>query len=412
MKGKPVPVDRVLYAQASHGEEEIAAVLGVLRGGPQALRIGPNVAEMERRVASLFGKQLGLMCNSGSSALLLAFALLDLPRGSEVITSPLTFSTDIGALYHLGLTPVFVDVEPDTFNADVSRIEEMVTPKTRALFFPNLAGNAPDWDVVRDIADRHHLLVVEDSCDALGATLRGTPTGTRSDISVTSFAMSHIITCAGNGGMVLLDDEQLRDRGLMLRRWGRRSEPHLFGSQAARTGRVFREDLDGIPYDNDFIFDVQPWNFEPSELGAAYGLVQLDRLAEFTERRRKNFEVYTAFLSEHPDAFVVPRQLDGLETAWLCYGLLVTEDAGFERPDLQEYLDTVGVDTRTIWSGNITRHPMMQGVDYRVPAAGLPNADRVMRQGLILPCSHGLTDDELDYVCSRIEHFLKDRSTR
>ena len=177
--------------------------------------------------------------------------------------------------------------------------------------------------------------------------------------------MSHIITCAGNGGMVLLDDEQLRDRGLMLRRWGRRSEPHLFGSQAARTGRVFREDLDGIPYDNDFIFDVQPWNFEPSELGAAYGLVQLDRLAEFTERRRKNFEVYTAFLSEHPDAFVVPRQLDGLETAWLCYGLLVTEDAGFERPDLQEYLDTVGVDTRTIWSGNITRHPMMQGVDYR-----------------------------------------------
>src|SRR5580704_8741522 len=122
-----MPVDRVIYSQAAHGEEEIAAVMKVLRGGPQALRIGPNVAEMERRVAELFGKSQGLMCNSGSSAILLAFALLDLPRGAEVITSPLTFSTDIGALYHLGLTPVFVDVEADTFNADVSRIEELVS---------------------------------------------------------------------------------------------------------------------------------------------------------------------------------------------------------------------------------------------------------------------------------------------
>jgi len=401
-----VPVDRVLYAQAAHGEAEIAAVMGVLRGGPQALRIGPNVAAMERRVAALFGKSQGLMCNSGSSALLLAFALLDLPRGSEVITSPLTFSTDIGCLYHLGLTPVFVDVEADTFNADVKRIEEMVTDRTRAVFLPNLAGNAPDWDVVRQIADRHGLVVVEDSCDALGATLRGTPTGTRSDVSATSFAMSHIITCAGNGGMVLLDDEALRDKGLMLRRWGRRSEPHLFGSQAARTGRVFREDLDGIPYDNDFIFDVQPWNLEPSELGAAYGLVQLDRLMEFSERRRKNFDVYTAFLREHPGVFVPPRQLEGLETAWLCYGLLVADDAGFGRADLQEYLDSVRVDTRTIWSGNITRHPMMRGVGYRVPDDGLPHADQVMRQGMILPCSHGLTDEELDYVCNRIQDFL------
>ncbi len=404
-----MPVDRVLYAQASHGEAEIEAVMKVLRGGPQALRIGPNVAEMERRVAALFGKSHGLMCNSGSSALMLAFALLDLPRGSEVITSPLTFSTDIGSLYHLGLTPVFVDVEADTFNADVSRIEEMVTARTRAIFLPNLAGNAPDWDVVRQVADRHGLLVVEDSCDALGATLRGTPTGTRADISATSFAMSHIITCAGNGGMVLLDDEALRDRGLMLRRWGRRSEPHLFGSQAAQTGRVFREDLDGIPYDNDFIFDVQPWNLEPSELGAAYGLVQLDRLTEFSERRRKNFDVYSAYLRQHPAVFVPPRQLESLETAWLCYGLLVADDAGFGRPDLQEYLDSVKIDTRTIWSGNITRHPMMQGVEYRVPDAGLPNADRVMRQGMILPCSHGLTDEELEYVCNRIQDFLVER---
>ncbi|HEX3946605.1 MAG TPA: DegT/DnrJ/EryC1/StrS family aminotransferase, partial [Acidimicrobiales bacterium] len=397
-------------SQASHGEEEIAAVVDVLRGGPQAMRIGPKVTEMERRVAQLFGKQQGLMCNSGSSAILLAFALLDLKPGSQVITSPLTFSTDVSALVHAGLVPVFVDVEPDTFNADVSRLEELIGERTRAIFLPNLIGNAPDWDAVRQIADRHGLAVVEDSCDALGATLRGTPTGTRADISVTSFAMSHIITCAGNGGMVLLDDGSLRDRGLMLRRWGRRSEPHLFGSQAARTGRVFREDLDGIPYDNDFIFDVQPWNLEPSELGAAFGLVQLDRLGEFHGRRQKNFDAYTRFLTEHPDVFVPPRQLDGLDTAWLCYPFLVAEGAPFERPDLQEYLESVNIDTRTVWSGNITRHPMMHGVEYRVPDDGLPNADRVMRQGMLLPCSHGLTDEELDYVCEHLSRFMEDHA--
>jgi CDP-6-deoxy-D-xylo-4-hexulose-3-dehydrase len=270
--------------------------------------------------------------------------------------------------------------------------------------FPNLIGNAPDWDVIRAVADRHGLVVIEDSCDALGATLDGTPTGTRSDVSVTSFAMSHIITCAGNGGMVLLDDERLRDRGLMLRRWGRRSEPHLYGS--ARTGRVFREDLDGIPYDNDFIFDELSWNFEPSELGAAFGLEQLKKLAANYRRRQRNFAMYTAFFEQHEDLFVLPRQLEGLDTAWLCYPVCVRPEAPFIRSDLQEHLERNGVDNRTVWSGNVTRQPMMKDVSFRVPPGGLPNTDRVMEGGMILPCSHGLTDDQVERVCSQIETFL------
>src|SRR4051812_9146951 len=149
----------------------------------------------------------------------MAVELLDLPKGSEVITSPVTFSTDLVPLVRAGLIPVFVDVEYDTFNIDASRIEEMVTPQTRAILAPNLAGNAPDWDAIRAVADKYGLKVIEDSCDALGPQLQGTPTGARSDISVTSFALSHIITCAGNGGMVLLDDEALRDRATMIRRW-------------------------------------------------------------------------------------------------------------------------------------------------------------------------------------------------
>jgi CDP-4-dehydro-6-deoxyglucose reductase, E1 len=397
-------IERIAYAGSVHGEAEIDAVVEALRD-PNGLWPGRRVNQMERQVAALFGKAKGLMCNSGSSALYLAVELLDLPEGSEVITSALTFSTDISPLVRARLIPAFADVEPDTYNVDVAGLEELVTPATRAILLPNLIGNAPDWDGVRAIADRHGLKVIEDSCDTLGAVLRGRPTGTRSDISVTSFANSHIITCAGNGGMVLLDDDNLRDRGLLLRRWGRRSELHFFGTK--KRDRNFWEDLDGIRYDNQFIFDELAWNFEPSELGAAFGLEQLKRLDENLARRRRNFALYTEFVSQHQDRFVVPRQLEGLDTAWLCYPITILPDAGFERAQLQQYLEERAVDTRTIWTGNASRQPMMKGVEYRVPAGGLPHADEVMVGGMILPCSHALTDTDVEFVIDQVEAFLR-----
>jgi CDP-4-dehydro-6-deoxyglucose reductase, E1 len=402
-----VTTKRILYAGSVHDQAEKDAVLRVLDGGVRAFAIGKHVAEMERRVAGLFGKSSGVMVNSGSSALFLAVELLDLPPGSEIITATCTFSTDISSIVRAGHVPVLVDIEPDTFNADVSRIEELVSPKTRAVLLPNLIGNAPDWDAVQAIAERHDLLVVEDSCDALGATLRGTPTGTRSDISLTSFANSHIITCAGNGGMVVLDDERLRDRGLLLRRWGRRSEIQLYGSRQGE--RDFWEDLDGIRYDNLFIFDELGWNFEPSELGAAFGLVQLDKLAANYERRQRNFDRYTELFRQHEDRFVLPRQTDGLHTAWLCYPIVARPDAGFTRSDMQRFLEERGVDTRTVWTGNVARQPMMKGVDHRAPAGGMPNADAVRAGGMILPMSHALDDDAVDYVRDQVAAFLATR---
>src|ERR1700712_263924 len=221
---------RILYATAAYDEAEIDAVMAVLRGGPNALRIGKNVREMEERVSELFGKKFGVLVSSGSAALFLAIDLINLQPGDEVITSPLTFSTDLSPLIRANAVPVFVDIEPDTFQIDVDKIEAEITARTKAMLVPNLAGNAPDWDRLRDIADARHLTLIEDSCDALGATLRGTPTGTRSHISVTSFSLSHILTTAGQGGMVLLDDDSLRDRCLTLRGWGRRSERQLYGS--------------------------------------------------------------------------------------------------------------------------------------------------------------------------------------
>jgi CDP-6-deoxy-D-xylo-4-hexulose-3-dehydrase len=397
---------RIFYAGSVHDQDEKDAVMAVL-DDPEGLRIGKNVGEMERQVAALFGKRLGLMCNSGSSALYLAIELLDLPKGAEVITSPLTFSTDIAPLVRAGLVPVFVDVEPDTFQVDVARIEEAVTPQTRAILMPNLAGNAPDWDAIRAIADRHGLVVVEDSCDALGSRLRGTPTGLRSDISVTSFALSHIITAGGTGGMVLLDDEALRDRGLLLRRWGRRSEVQLYGTRAGE--RDLWEDLDGIRYDSMFIFDELGWNFEPNEMSAAFGLQQLKKLERNYERRNANFARYSAFFEAHRDAFVPPRQTAELDTAWLCYLVLIQPDAGFRRSDLQHHLEERGIDTRTVWTGNVARQPMMKGVAFRTPPDGLPNADRVMEHGVLLPCAHGLSDDDIDYVIAQIADLVESR---
>ena len=322
---------RIDYAGSVHDDREIEAVVAVLRGGPQALRIGKHVRAFEERVAALFGKQRGVMCNSGSSALYLAVELLELRPGDEVITSPVTFSTDIAPLVRAGLVPVFVDVEPDTYNVDVEAIESMIGPRTRGVLVPNLIGNVPDWDRIRAIADAHDLRVIEDSCDALGSTLRGTPTGTRSDISVTSFALSHIITAAGTGGMVCLDDPELVDRCLLLRRWGRRSETQIYGSGKG-AGRRFFSSIDGdIEYDNLFIFDEVGWNFEPSELSAAFGLVQLDKLADNLARRKHNFARLCRWFGQRPDVFVLPRSTPGVDTAWHMFPVLLRPESGFTR---------------------------------------------------------------------------------
>jgi CDP-6-deoxy-D-xylo-4-hexulose-3-dehydrase len=201
-----------------------------------------------------------------------------------------------------------------------------------------------------------------------------------------------------------MDHEAQRDRALLLRRWGRRSELHFFGSK--RRDHDFWEDLDGIHYDNQFIFDELAWNFEPSELGAAFGLEQLKKLPDNHARRQRNFALYTEFFRQHEDRFVIPRQLPEVDTAWLCYPLTIRPGAGFERAALQQYLDDNGVDTRTVWTGNATRQPMLQGVTVRTPSTGLPVADEIMEFGFVLPCNHGMTDDDVSFVTDQITGFL------
>ncbi|MCR9093827.1 MAG: aminotransferase class I/II-fold pyridoxal phosphate-dependent enzyme [bacterium] len=395
---------RIDYAGSVHDEEEIEAVVSVLRGGARALRLGRHTREMERLVAEAFGKRRGIMVNSGSSALYLAVELLGLEPGDEVLTAALTFSTDIASILRTNLVPVLVDVTEDTYQIDVDQIESAIGPRTRAILAPNLIGNCPNWDDIRAIADRHGLQVIEDSCDCLGATLDGTPTGTRSDITVTSFALSHIITAAGTGGMVCLDDDALVDRALTLRRWGRRSEPKFFGSQKGT--RTFFSDLDGLEYDDLFIFDEVGWNFEPSELSAAFGCVQMRKLPENLARRQRNYELLTEILAKRPDVFVLPRVTPGIETAWHMFPFLIRPDSGVRRGEFQKHMESNGIDTRMVWSGNVARQPAFRDKPHRIAPGGLGNCDRVMEQGLILPSNHGIDDAGIAYMGETIEAFF------
>ncbi len=397
-------MNRIEYAGSVHDEEEIEAVVSVLRGGATALRIGKHTREMERLVADAFGKERGIMVNSGSSALYLAVELLNLDPGEEVITPALTFSTDIASILRANLVPVLVDVTPDTYQIDVDQIESAIGPKTKALLVPNLIGNCPNWDDIRQIADRHSLQVIEDSCDCLGSKLDGRPTGTRSDITVTSFALSHIITAAGTGGMVCLDDADLVDRALLLRRWGRRSEPKFFGSK--RGTRSFFSDLDGMEYDDLFIFDEVGWNFEPSELSAAFGCVQMKKLPENLIRRQRNFARLSEIMRKRAEAFVLPRLTPGIETGWHMFPFLIRPDAGISRADFQKHMESNGIDTRMVWSGNVARQPAFRDKPHRIAPGGLDRCDEIMRSGLILPMNHGIDDDGIDYIGQTIEAFF------
>ena len=399
---------RVDYAGSVHDEREIDAVVAVLRGGPQALRIGKHVRAFEQGIAELFGKRRGVMCNSGSSALYLAVELLGLQPGDEIITSAVTFSTDIAPIVRAGLVPVFVDVEPDTYNVDVDAIEAMIGPRTRAILVPNLIGNVPDWDRIRAIADAHGLQVIEDSCDALGSTLRGTPTGTRSDISVTSFALSHIITAAGTGGMVCLDDDDLVDRCLLLRRWGRRSETQIYGSRQGRRPALLLVDRRRHRI-------RQPLHLRRGRLELrAVGAVRRvrTRAARASSRttsppRKHNFDRLTdAVRAAARRVRAPPNDARGRHRLAHVPG---AHPARVRRRPRRVPSSTWNATASTpAWSGPATRCASPRSRTSRTahPRGGLPNADRVMEQGLILPSNHSLDDDDIDYIWATAEAVL------
>ena len=396
----------VPYGLTVHGQREIDAVVNVLKTSTQ---MGKHVRELEEKIASSFDKQHGIMVNSGSSALLLAMEILDLPKGSEIITPALTFATTVGYIVRNDLIPAFVDVEADTYCIDPMKIEAMITPKTKAIVAPHLMGNIVNWEELQPLIEKHNLLVVEDSADTLGGTINGRSSGNLSDISITSFYGSHVINCAGNGGMLCVNDGALASKSKLLRSWGRSSS--LFVESEAIENR-FNVNLEGIDYDAKFVFEAIGHNLEPSEMGAAFGLVQLEKLDHNIDERTKNFDRHSKFFEKYKDIFVLPRQTENARTGWLAYPLIIKEGAPFSRRDMQIFLENRNIQTRVVFTGNIIRQPGFSGVEMKTSPDGYPEADNVMRGGILLACHHGLTQDMQAHLYESCELFFREKGLK
>lgn len=392
---------RVPYALSVHGDEEKKRVSAVL--DEHRTNMGKETYEFEKRAAKFFGKRYGLMVNSGSSANLLAFELLNLKKGSEVITPLLTFSTTVSPILKSGLIPVFADVEEGTYLIDIGQIEKLITKNTKALMIPLLLGNVPDMERLRKIAKKYNLYLIEDSCDTFGASFKGKPTGTYTDITTTSFFGSHIITTGGNGGMVLVSSNEWRDKTKVLRAWGRNSS--LFG-ESEDIKKRFKTKIGSIPYDAKFIFSDIGYNFLPNEMCAAFGNVQLDRIKVFKKTREKNFKLLRSFFTKYENYFTLPFQDPLVKTQWLAFPLTIKKNAGFSRLELVTFLEKNNIQTRPIFTGNILKQPGFKNISSKT-LNSYPVTDSIMERGFVIGCHHGMEDKHLKKVEDTFISFLK-----
>lgn len=393
---------KISYAKTVYGQKEIDAVVKCLN---ESTQMGRYTFEFENRIAKLFEKKHGVFVNSGSSALYIGMESEGFKKGSEVITPALTFSTTVGCIVKSGLVPAFVDVDYNTYCIDVSKIEDMINERTVAILAPNLLGNLCRWDKISQIAKKYNLRVIEDSADTLGATLNGKLSGYWSDWSITSFYGSHIINCAGNGGMLCVNDNNQLKESKLLRSWGRSSS--IFDDKSEAIENRFNVEVDGIEYDAKFIFEKIGYNLEGSEIGASFGLVQLDNLENNIKVREENFVKQTEFFKKYEEYFVLPKQTENSRAAWLAYPLIIKDSAPFKRKDLQIYLEKKNIQTRTVFSGNITRQPGYKNLKMKKSPHGFKNTDYVMRGGVLLACHHGMTDEMFSYIHQMVDDFIK-----
>jgi len=392
---------RVPYGSTVHGEEEIESVIEVLRNSTQ---MGPKVELFEQKVASLFEKKYGLMTNSGSSALYLAMEVVNMPRESEVITPALTFSTTVASLVKNGFIPSFVDVKRNSYCIDVNKIEEKISKKTKGILAPDLLGNICEWDKIREIADKHDLLVFQDSADTLGASYKKKSTGNFSDLSITSFYGSHVINGAGNGGMLCTSEKTLYEKTKLLRSWGRSSS--IFSDSESIENR-FNVKLEGIRYDAKFVFDELGYQLEPSEISAAFALIQLEKLEHNISLRRKYFDMHMAFFREYEDLFDLPEKTEGSYSGWLAFPLIVKEGAPFNRTEFQIFLEERNIQTRVVFTGNILRQPGFKNINCIGKAEDFLVADEVMKGGVLLGCHHGLNNNQIAHLYEMVQTFIK-----
>jgi CDP-6-deoxy-D-xylo-4-hexulose-3-dehydrase len=308
----------------------------------------------------------------------------------------------VAPLVQKGLTPVLVDVTLESFLIDVKQMKDAVTEKTKALMIPSLLGNIPDMSFIRKVADENDLWYIEDSCDTIGATFNGKPSGTYSDISTTSFYGSHVITAGGGGGMVCVDDESWNLKCRVLRGWGRSSAIDETEDVKKRLGVK----LEDVQYDSKFIFNEVGYNFLPLEISAAFGLEQIKKLPMFSKIRQQNFNELKRFFSQYEDFFILSSQLESVETNWLAFPLIIKSGGPFKRLDIVTHLEENNIQTRPVFTGNVLKQPAFKNMNYKTFSKDFPNADYIMKNGFLVGCNHGLTSKHIAYVEDVFSTFL------
>jgi len=393
---------KIPYGKNVYDDKEIKAVVKTLKNSTQ---MGRSVNVFEKKISKLFAKKFGLMVNSGSSALTLALKVMDFKKNSEIITPCLNFGTPVSAIVLNNLKPIFVDCEIETLQIDIKKIEEKITTKTKALLIPNLIGNIPDWKKIRKLANKYKLKIIEDSADTLGATVDNKPSGRFSDISITSFYGSHIISCAGNGGMFLTNNKDFYTRAKVLRSWGRMS---TLIKDSENINKRLGIKLKGFDYDRKFVFSEAGYNFEPSEVGASFGLVQLKKFNKFNKIRNRNFKLHSNFFKKIENHFIVPRIEKNIKTNFLAYPIILKNNLGISRKELQIYLEKNNIQTRPIFSGNILRHPAFSNlINSKNKLNSFKKSDYIMKYGLLIGCHQGLSVKDINYIHKIILNFIK-----
>jgi len=377
------------------------------------LTSGRHAVQFEHEFARFVGVRHAVLCNSGSSANLLALAALTSPKlgtrrlrpGDEVITVAAAFPTTVFPLIQYGLVPVFVDVELGTYNPTVDRIEEAITPRTRAIVLAHTLGNPFDLDGVVRLARARDLWLIEDNCDALGSTWRGRPTGAFGDLATVSFYPAHHITM-GEGGCVLTDQPLLKTIVESFRDWGRDCWCDTGCDNTC--GKRFEWQLGGLPagYDHKYVYTHAGYNLKLTDMQAAVGVAQLRKLPAFIEARKCNWTRLRQALGDLEDYFILPRAIEHADPSWFGFAVTLRQGAPFSRASLVAFLENRRVSTRLLFAGNLTRQPVFQGLNYRI-SCGLTNTDLIMRDTFWVGVYSGLTEPMIDYVAQAFRSFAR-----
>jgi CDP-6-deoxy-D-xylo-4-hexulose-3-dehydrase len=369
--------------------------------------------QFETDFAEFFGLSNALLVNSGSSANLVALSTLTSPKlgerrlrpGDEVITVAAGFPTTVAPIVQNRLTPVFVDVNLGDYTAIPERLEEAIGPKTRAITMAHTMGVPFDLDTVMRLAREHDLWVVEDNCDALGSRYHGQLTGTFGHLATVSFYPAHHITM-GEGGCVLTGDELLGRIARSMRDWGR--DCYCAGGENNTCGKRFSQKFGDLPYgyDHKYVYSHIGYNLKGTDMQAAIGTAQLDKLEGFIARRKFNFQGLHAMLEPYQDRLLLPYATPNSDPSWFGFVITVRQDAGFSRNDLTRFLEANHIETRNLFSGNLLRQPAFMEIEKRL-VGDLTNTDIIMQRTFFIGVYPGIDDACLDYIGSTFERFMR-----